>query len=262
MAGGADVTAGAPAAEAAEAAAITEAAAAVGGEAAEPAEAANGADAGMPGADSAYAGEAPSSEACAAADGAEGAAAEDGGSQVTASAAGDGDGTPALRRKRRRSEASERHVQWDEEAIAEHDKERGTRMRIDEPPTPFVRSPASPSEDEEGSMPRQSTPPSSRGQSPASAVPAGSDASPAPASQEALGTASPRHSWAVDPSTVLASPARVVIHSPHVPKESSADFKAKRARHYDEFRALQASRQARATKGGANGDSDDELAGK
>jgi len=29
------------------------------------------------------------------------------------------------------------HITWDEEAIAEHDKERGTRQKIDEPPTPY-----------------------------------------------------------------------------------------------------------------------------
>jgi len=32
-------------------------------------------------------------------------------------------------------------VKWDEDTIAEHDKDRGTRMVIDEPDTPFVRSP-------------------------------------------------------------------------------------------------------------------------
>lgn len=32
-----------------------------------------------------------------------------------------------------------RHVTWDEDAIAEHDRERGTRMVIDEPKTPYVR---------------------------------------------------------------------------------------------------------------------------
>jgi len=32
-------------------------------------------------------------------------------------------------------------IRWDEDTIAEHDKDRGTRMKIDEPDTPFVRSP-------------------------------------------------------------------------------------------------------------------------
>eukprot|EP00927_Polykrikos_kofoidii_P057128 TRINITY_DN51236_c0_g1_i1.p1 TRINITY_DN51236_c0_g1~~TRINITY_DN51236_c0_g1_i1.p1 ORF type:complete len:290 (-),score=50.47 TRINITY_DN51236_c0_g1_i1:167-955(-) len=52
-------------------------------------------------------------------------------------------------RKRVRTERRrDLHVQWDEDNIAEHDKLRGTRQKIDEPPTPFVHSPASISEDE------------------------------------------------------------------------------------------------------------------
>lgn len=31
-----------------------------------------------------------------------------------------------------------RSLQWDEETIAEHDKLRGTRQKIDEPPTPYA----------------------------------------------------------------------------------------------------------------------------
>lgn len=34
--------------------------------------------------------------------------------------------------------SSPKRVTWDEEKILEHDKERGTRMKIDEPPTPYV----------------------------------------------------------------------------------------------------------------------------
>ena len=33
-------------------------------------------------------------------------------------------------------------IAWDEPTIAEHDKERGTRMKIDEPDTPFARGTA------------------------------------------------------------------------------------------------------------------------
>ena len=32
---------------------------------------------------------------------------------------------------------SRRKIQWDEETISAHDKERGTRQKIDEPPTPY-----------------------------------------------------------------------------------------------------------------------------
>lgn len=31
-----------------------------------------------------------------------------------------------------------RTLQWDEETIAEHDKLRGTRQKIEEPPTPYA----------------------------------------------------------------------------------------------------------------------------
>lgn len=37
-----------------------------------------------------------------------------------------------------RDTSSTKRIKWDEEAIAEHDKERGTRQKIDEPPTPFA----------------------------------------------------------------------------------------------------------------------------
>lgn len=52
-------------------------------------------------------------------------------------------------RQRHRKKAKGR-VTWDEQAIAEHDKERGTRQKIDEPDTPFVRSPQTASDSEAG----------------------------------------------------------------------------------------------------------------
>lgn len=33
---------------------------------------------------------------------------------------------------------SKQSIRWDEKTIAEHDKERGTRMKIDEPDTPYA----------------------------------------------------------------------------------------------------------------------------
>merc|ERR1712113_283869 len=54
-----------------------------------------------------------------------------------------------LSRGKKRERPPDTHGQWDEETIAEHDKERGTRQKIDEPPTPFNRSPLSDSEEEE-----------------------------------------------------------------------------------------------------------------
>ncbi len=48
------------------------------------------------------------------------------------------------------AEKSRRSVHFDEAELTEYDKERGTRMKIDEPDTPFARSPlVSDSEDHE-----------------------------------------------------------------------------------------------------------------
>ncbi|CAE7658757.1 unnamed protein product, partial [Symbiodinium sp. CCMP2456] len=60
---------------------------------------------------------------------------------------------PAVRgllyKDRERPQRDNAHVHWDEQCIAEHDKERGTRQKIDEPDTPFIRSPESSSDEEE-----------------------------------------------------------------------------------------------------------------
>lgn len=52
--------------------------------------------------------------------------------------------------KAKRRQLNKGHVHWDEQAIAEHDKERGTRQKIDEPDTPFVHSPQTASDSEGG----------------------------------------------------------------------------------------------------------------
>jgi protein phosphatase inhibitor 2 len=39
--------------------------------------------------------------------------------------------------KKSSNKKSDRHLKWDEAKIREHDKERGTRMKIEEPNTPF-----------------------------------------------------------------------------------------------------------------------------
>lgn len=56
--------------------------------------------------------------------------------------------SPKGGRRIRPRKRSKGHVHWDEEAIAEHDKERGTRQKIDEPDTPFIRSPQTASDSE------------------------------------------------------------------------------------------------------------------
>merc|ERR1719379_2705096 len=61
-----------------------------------------------------------------------------------------GGGLPASPKNRKTRVRKKGHITWDEQAIAEHDKERGTRQKIDEPDTPFVRSPMTASDTEEG----------------------------------------------------------------------------------------------------------------
>ena len=43
-------------------------------------------------------------------------------------------------------------IRWDEETIAEHDKERGTRQKIDEPNTPFAHHPGAAEEESNDDM--------------------------------------------------------------------------------------------------------------
>eukprot|EP00927_Polykrikos_kofoidii_P056068 TRINITY_DN50250_c0_g1_i1.p1 TRINITY_DN50250_c0_g1~~TRINITY_DN50250_c0_g1_i1.p1 ORF type:complete len:545 (-),score=99.16 TRINITY_DN50250_c0_g1_i1:88-1665(-) len=59
-------------------------------------------------------------------------------------------GRRCLKPRGSRQPRSSKRVVWDEKAIAEHDKERGTRQKIDEPDTPFVRSPQKESDSEGG----------------------------------------------------------------------------------------------------------------
>uniref|UniRef100_A0A7S0AN76 Protein phosphatase inhibitor 2 n=1 Tax=Pyrodinium bahamense TaxID=73915 RepID=A0A7S0AN76_9DINO len=95
-------------------------------------------------------------------------AAADAGSTVPAATAPT---TPRVSgRKRRRELPPDVHVRWDEATIAEHDKERGTRQKIDEPPTPFAWSPPSASEDSDAAGASPGSTPTRCGV-PSSAVP-------------------------------------------------------------------------------------------
>jgi protein phosphatase inhibitor 2 len=58
------------------------------------------------------------------------------------SAAGGSGGNvkPALKKEvKPRSHSKDRHLKWDEQVIEEHDQLRGTRMKIDEPNTPYTQ---------------------------------------------------------------------------------------------------------------------------
>ncbi|KAL7581165.1 hypothetical protein ACA910_005954 [Epithemia clementina (nom. ined.)] len=46
---------------------------------------------------------------------------------------------PALKKEDMANEKKDKHLKWDEKAIEEHDQLRGTRMKIDEPNTPFAQ---------------------------------------------------------------------------------------------------------------------------
>mmetsp|Transcript_43136 Transcript_43136/g.101329 ORF Transcript_43136/g.101329 Transcript_43136/m.101329 type:complete len:614 (+) Transcript_43136:82-1923(+) len=55
-----------------------------------------------------------------------------------------------VRTRPRKKTRGTMRVTWDEKIIAEHDKERGTRQKIDEPDTPYIRSPQTASDSEGG----------------------------------------------------------------------------------------------------------------
>mmetsp|Transcript_47943 Transcript_47943/g.111866 ORF Transcript_47943/g.111866 Transcript_47943/m.111866 type:complete len:591 (-) Transcript_47943:140-1912(-) len=75
---------------------------------------------------------------------------------AAAASVGDGGGDQLspkagrLRPRPRKKTKGSFRVHWDEQIIAEHDKERGTRQKIDEPDTPFIRSPQTASDSEGG----------------------------------------------------------------------------------------------------------------
>eukprot|EP00403_Amphidinium_massartii_P042543 CAMPEP_0178443892 /NCGR_PEP_ID=MMETSP0689_2-20121128/39166_1 /TAXON_ID=160604 /ORGANISM="Amphidinium massartii, Strain CS-259" /LENGTH=183 /DNA_ID=CAMNT_0020067987 /DNA_START=30 /DNA_END=578 /DNA_ORIENTATION=- len=171
-----------------------------------------------------------------------------------------------LRAQRDPQKSSGRHIQWDEDNLAEHDKDRGTRQKIDEPPTPYVWSPAAMSEDDEsGARSRSASaarPKAHSGVDPAEvaarlaslesasteAAATASHSAAAPQAATADGTergegqeaSSPSVKRTVVESTPGAQQVQVtIIDAANAPsRPASASFRAKRARHYDEFKAL------------------------
>mmetsp|Transcript_41168 Transcript_41168/g.65244 ORF Transcript_41168/g.65244 Transcript_41168/m.65244 type:complete len:175 (-) Transcript_41168:43-567(-) len=146
-----------------------------------------------------------------------------------------GDAAPqkasALRGKKRPLDGSHTSetatgVSWDEANLAEHDKERGTRRKIDEPKTPWAPSPVS-SEDEGAKSPKSPEGPK-----------AVLDAAALSAHLEKLNESQAAGGESRQPST----PASVRWANTGPSKTSSDAFKAKRAAHYNEFRMLQAFR--------------------
>ncbi|CAK0893520.1 unnamed protein product, partial [Prorocentrum cordatum] len=193
---------------------------------------------------------------------------------------------PSLRgrgRGRKRPRDPEQRVQWDEANIAEHDKERGTRQKIVEPPTPWARSPASVSDDEgeaegaaagaaaaggaaagaadpaqlaarllllaaEGGAGAEGGGPcdgrGAGGKGPAAAGGAAAPASPPVAESPARGREAASPAGRKTPAVAFAGGSE--------PKVSSASFKAKRSAHYNEFQMLQAFRRGQGGAGASD----------
>jgi protein phosphatase inhibitor 2 len=61
-------------------------------------------------------------------------------SSITPGSGGNSSVKPALKKEvQHRSHSKDRHLKWDEQVIEEHDLLRGTRMKIDEPNTPYTQ---------------------------------------------------------------------------------------------------------------------------
>lgn len=111
---------------------------------------------------------------------------------------------------------------WDEPTIAEHDKERGTRQKIDEPPTPFRYD----SSDRDG-----------EGGDRGSFTSGGAAEGVMDTSWETI-QAKLQYEKSLEEQVGKEAP-----DSPPQDSEKSA-FKSKRAAHYNEFKVIQAMRNA------------------
>lgn len=179
-----------------------------------------------------------------------------------------------------------RHIRWDEVVIAEHDKERGTRQRIDEPSTPYHSYVAESDDGAGGHRGRARAPslatcvPSTRlrcrtelGKSPRSPASVTCEPAPAAASEalQALHARLQPHAEASAAMSASCSPASTAsARRPSGDWESSGDeldrrprkrvFEARRRAHYDEFQRVKELR-AKMAAGEMSEDEDDASAG-
>eukprot|EP00439_Symbiodinium_sp_Y106_P049533 s4931_g6.t1 len=184
--------------------------------------------------------------------------------------------------RRERPQRDTAHVHWDEQCIAEHDKERGTRQKIDEPDTPFIRSPESSSEEEEAFAPSTSTSSSKRHEelvddetriatSPTSMAALANRLNQWVESgerresfQSAEGEVTSREGEASRPGT-KSVPSKIRLPEDEgQQKASTSEFKARRAKHYNEFAAVKALRKKEADSDSSvdSDTSDEEAAAK
>lgn len=170
---------------------------------------------------------------------------------------------PAVRgllyKDRERPQRDNAHVHWDEQCIAEHDKERGTRQKIDEPDTPFIRSPESSSDEEEAFAPSTSTSSKRHEELDDETRIATSPTSMAALanrlnqwvesgerhdlSRSAEGEVTSREGEASRSGT-KSVPSKIRLPEDEgQQKASTSEFKARRAKHYNEFAAVKALRK-------------------
>ncbi|CAM9678416.1 unnamed protein product [Ectocarpus sp. 4 AP-2014] len=174
---------------------------------------------------------------------------------------GEGKGSPEARPRSQDRKRSEVHITWDEPTIAEHDKLRGTRQKIDEPSTPYhygsgESSTGSDCESADGKGPSLSA---------ASSAP-GSPAQRAGRSRSGSGSGSGDRRGSIlkvmaDVSAALPSESAlrkerqarwdsdVSEGSSREDKEKARKFKQHREAHYNEFKALQEWRDKRSGDG-------------
>jgi protein phosphatase inhibitor 2 len=157
------------------------------------------------------------------------------------------------------------HIQWDEDTIAEHDKERGTRQKIDEAPTPYRystdeddeawndgESAAAPAEQQGGSILREGgTSPPNFASSPPTRY--GDNVMDCWESlhaklnyeqhqQEAGANMLAGNAANGNNSSTRSAAEAVTVGFEVEPKEGDEQFKHKRAAHYNEFQLMKAMR--------------------
>ncbi|CAE7363777.1 unnamed protein product [Symbiodinium natans] len=208
--------------------------------------------------------------------------------------------TPAIRgllyKDRHERPQRDAHVKWDEQCIAEHDKERGTRQKIDEPDTPFVRSPQTSDSEEDAFVPAASSRRTAAGEA-GVAGQAGEAEEPVPDEEddetriatspksmamlanrlskwvesgerresrssgsegEMVGKTSESSEASRPETKSVPSKIRLPEEQGHQ-KASSSEFKARRAKHYNEFAAMKAFRKKKTdSDSSAESDTSDE----
>ncbi|CAM9492567.1 unnamed protein product, partial [Ectocarpus fasciculatus] len=176
---------------------------------------------------------------------------------------GEGKGPPETGPRSQDRKRSEVHISWDEPTIAEHDKLRGTRQKIDEPSTPYhygsgESSTGSDCESADGKGPSLSAASSASGSPAQRAGRSRSGSGSGSASGDRRGSIL---KVMADVSAALPSESAlrkerqarwdsdVSEGSSREDKDKARKFKQRREAHYNEFKALQEWRDKRSGDG-------------